>query len=145
VNGSSITVKTVLFWFFIIMLGLVLYRMFPSGDSRRAQSMNYSEFMNQVEKANIRDLILYPHQNTADAEGHLRDPGEAFSTTIPKEEMSELIRMLRQRGVPIEVKERAQGDWTTFLVNAAPLILLVGFWVFMMRQMRMKNQGGPGT
>jgi len=143
-NGSNITVKTVLFWFFIIMLGLVLYRMFPSGDSRRAQSMSYSDFMNQVEKANIRDLILYPHQNTADAEGHLRDSNEAFGATIPKEDIPELTRTLRQRGVPIEVKERAQGDWTTFLVNTAPLFLLVGFWVFMMRRMRMKNQSGPG-
>ena len=47
-----------------------------------------------------------------------------------------LFRSLRDKGVRLNVQEVSRGHWLTFLLNAAPLFLLVGYWIFMMRQMQ---------
>jgi 2-C-methyl-D-erythritol 2,4-cyclodiphosphate synthase len=47
-----------------------------------------------------------------------------------------LLGQLRGKNVLIYVKEIRSGDWTLILLNAAPLILLVGFCLFLMRQMK---------
>jgi cell division protease FtsH len=48
----------------------------------------------------------------------------------------DLIRILREKNVIITVKESSTSSWATLLVNASPLLLLIGFWIFMMRQMQ---------
>jgi cell division protease FtsH len=48
----------------------------------------------------------------------------------------ELIPTLREKGVAITVKESSTSSWVTLLVNASPFLLLIGFWIFMMRQMQ---------
>jgi cell division protease FtsH len=47
-----------------------------------------------------------------------------------------MAKTLRDKQVLINVKEVNRADWVTFLLNAAPLFLLVAFWIFMMRQMQ---------
>src|SRR3989475_6898650 len=84
----------------------------------------------------FRSLYLSP--NSYEVQGELRggDSPRKFRVTIFKESAPELAKELREKGVMIRVKEVTRGDWLTFLLNAAPLFLLVGFWIFMMRQMQ---------
>ena len=137
---ASSKFKTILFWLFVAFLAVLLWKTVSSkGES--ARELKYSEFMEQAEKGNVREVTLYLSQSAAEARGELRQTGEAFRATIPKESIPDLTRLLREKKVPIGVKQEERGDWQTFLLNAAPLFLLVGFWIFMMRQMASKQSG----
>src|SRR5437870_3638308 len=124
---------------FIILLGVVLWKMVSAnGQSAREQEPSYGEFMADVEKGNVKEVTLYLSPNSYEVQGELRggDSPRKFRVTIFKESAPELAKELREKGVMIRVKEVTRGDWLTFLLNAAPLFLLVGFWIFMMRQMQ---------
>jgi cell division protease FtsH len=136
VNPSS-TLKTIMFWLFIIMLGVLLWTLVSkSGQSAREEEPSYSEFMAQVDRGNVKEVTLYLSPNSYDVEGEWREPSKKFRTTIFKESAPDLANTLREKQVLINVKEVNRADWVTFLLNAAPLFLLVAFWIFMMRQMQ---------
>jgi cell division protease FtsH len=136
VNPSS-TVKTIMFWLFIIMLAVLLWTLVSkSGQSAREEEPSYSEFMAQVDRGNVKDVVMYLSPSSYEIEGEWREPAKKFRTTIFKESAPDLAKTLRDKQVLITVKEVNRADWVTFLLNAAPLFLLVAFWIFMMRQMQ---------
>jgi cell division protease FtsH len=136
VNSSS-TLKTVMFWLFIIMLAVLLWTLVSkSGQSAREEEPSYSEFMAQVDRGNVKEVTLYLSPTSYEIEGEWREPSKKFRTTIFKETAPDLTKTLRDKQVLINVKEVNRADWVTFLLNAAPLFLLVAFWIFMMRQMQ---------
>jgi len=136
VNPSS-TLKTIMFWLFIIMLGVLLWTLVSkSGQSARLEEPSYSEFMAQVDRGNVKEVTLYLGPNTYDVEGEWREPAKKFHVTIFKESSQDLAKTLRDKQVLINVKEVSHADWVNVLMTAAPIILLVAFWVFMMRQMQ---------
>jgi cell division protease FtsH len=136
VNPSS-TLKTVMFWLFIIMLVVLLWTLVSkSGQSAREEEPSYSEFMAQVDRGNVKEVTLYLSPTSYEIEGEWREPSKKFRTTIFKESAPDLAKTLRDKNVLISVKEVNRADWVTFLLNAAPLFLLVAFWIFMMRQMQ---------
>ena len=135
-NPSS-TLKTVMFWLFIIMLAVLLWTLVSkSGQSAREEEPSYSEFMAQVDRGNVKEVTLYLSPTSYEIEGEWREPSKKFRTTIFKESAPDLAKTLRDKNVLINVKEVNRADWVTFLLNAAPLFLLVAFWIFMMRQMQ---------
>jgi cell division protease FtsH len=92
--------------------------------------------MAQVERGNVKEVTLYLSPTSYEIEGEWREPSKKFRTTIFKESAPDLAKTLRDKQVLINVKEVNRADWVTFLLNAAPLFLLVAFWIFMMRQMQ---------
>jgi cell division protease FtsH len=136
VNPSS-TLKTVMFWLFIIMLCVLLWTLVSkSGQSAREEEPSYSEFMAQVDRGNVKEVTIYLSSTSYDVEGEWREPDKKFRVTVFKEAAPDLTKELRDKNVLINVKEVSRADWVTFLLNAAPLFLLVAFWIFMMRQMQ---------
>jgi cell division protease FtsH len=136
VNPSS-TLKTIMFWLFIIMLAVLLWTLVSkSGQSAREEEPSYSQFMAEVDRGNVKEVTLYLSPTSYEVEGEWREPSKKFRTTIFKESAPDLAKTLRDKNVLINVKEVNRADWVTFLLNAAPLFLLVAFWIFMMRQMQ---------
>jgi len=119
------------------MLAVLLWTLVSkSGQSAREEEPSYSEFMAQVERGNVKDVVMYLSPSSYEIEGEWREPSKKFRTTIFKESAPDLAKTLRDKQVLITVKEVNRADWVTFLLNAAPLFLLVAFWIFMMRQMQ---------
>jgi cell division protease FtsH len=136
VNTSS-TAKTILFWMAIILVCVFLWQMVSrGGPAGREEDIQYSVFMAQVESGNVKEVTLNISQNAYDIQGVYRNQDRKFRVTIFKEAAPELMKELRDKGVLINVKEVSRNDWIAFLLNATPLLLLVGFWIFMMRQMQ---------
>ena len=126
-----------MFWLFIIMLAVLLWTLVSkSGQSAREEEPSYSEFMAQVDRGNVKEVTLYLSPTSYEIEGEWREPSKKFRTTIFKETAPDLTKTLRDKQVLINVKEVNRADWVSFLLNAAPLFLLVAFWIFMMRQMQ---------
>jgi cell division protease FtsH len=122
---------------FIVLLCVVLWRMVSaSGQSAREEEPSYSDFMAQVDRGNVREVTLYLSPNSYDVEGEWREPAKKFRVTVFKESAPDLTKELRDKGVLINVKEVTRADWVNFLLTAAPIFLLVGFWIIMMRQMQ---------
>ena len=135
-NPSS-TLKTIMFWLFIIMLGVLLWTLVSkSGQSTREKEPSYSEFMAEVERGNIKDVELFLSPTSYEIQGEKREPAEKFRVTIFKEAAPDLVKTLRDKNVLINVKEVNRADWVSVLFSAAPVLLLVAFWIFMMRQMQ---------
>jgi cell division protease FtsH len=133
--------RTVLFWLLMILLAVVLWKMTSSGPrAKNVRTLAYSEFLQQVDRNNVSAVKYFLAQNTAEIQGQLREPAEQFSVTVPKEAIPNLTDQLRKQGARIEVSQSNSGDWTNFFVNFAPLILLVAFWIFMMKQFRRKRE-----
>jgi cell division protease FtsH len=126
-----------MFWLFIIMLGVLLWTLVSkSGQSTREKEPSYSEFMAEVERGNVKDVELYLSPTSYEVVGEKREPAEKFRVTIFKESAPDLVKTLRDKNVLINVKEVNRADWVSVLFSAAPVLLLVAFWIFMMRQMQ---------
>src|SRR6202162_6671440 len=126
-----------MFWLFIIMMAVLLWTLVSkSGQSAGQEEPSYSEFMSQVDRGNVKEVTLYLSPDSYEIEGEWREPAKKFRVTLFKESAADLTKELRDKGVLINVKEVTRADWINFLLTAAPLFLLVGFWIVMMRQMQ---------
>jgi 2-C-methyl-D-erythritol 2,4-cyclodiphosphate synthase len=136
--NSSSTAKTLLFWFSIVFLGIMLWKLVSTnGTPAQGDEPSYSEFISRVDADDIKEVTLYLSSNSYELTGEYGRPASRrFHLTVPKEVVPDLLRQLREKGVLVKVKEVHSGDWVLILLNAAPLILLVGFCLFLMRQMQ---------
>jgi cell division protease FtsH len=114
----------------LVLLFMTLYSVVKQG-AERGQELSYSDFLSQVEKKNIKRVSI--ENNTI--YGEFVSSPEPFKTIAPKHEG--LIDLLSKNGVEITVKEDKDQPWyLILLVNALPMILLVGIWIFFMRQVQ---------
>ena len=121
----------------IILLCVLLWRMVSaSGQSAHEEEPSYSDFMAQVDRGNVREVTVTLSPNSYEVEGEWREPANKFRTTVFKEAAPDLSKKLRDKGVVINIKEVTRADWVNLLLTAAPLLLLVGFFIFMMRRMQ---------
>ena len=123
----------------MIFLAVVLWKMASAGgSSAREQEPSYTEFLDQVDKGNVREVTIYLSQNSAEIQGEYRESAASnkFRLVIPKETTSDLTKMLRDKRVLIHVKEVSRTDLVTILINLTPILLFVGLWIFMIRQMQ---------
>ena len=119
------------------MLGVLLWTLVSkSGQSTREKEPSYSEFMADVDRGNVKEVELYLSPTSYEVQGEKREPAEKFRVTIFKESAPDLVKTLRDKNVLINVKEVNRADWVSVLFSAAPILLLVAFWIFMMRQMQ---------
>ena len=137
--NSSSAAKTILIWMVLILLALVVWRVFtPSGQAAKVTDISYSELQAQASSGNIKEMTIDISPNSYDIEGEYRDTGGHFHATIFKEAAQELLKDMKDKGntAKINVKEVSHNDWMTIIMGALPFVLIIGFWIFMMRQMQ---------
>ena len=145
-TGMTPVVRTVLFWILMMLLAVILWRMASTPkDSDTSNQISYSNFLQQVDKNNIATATFGLSQSTAEVRGSLRDPVEGYRTTVPRESVSDLTDQLRKLDVNVNVSELPDRAWKSYLANFAPLLLLVGFWIFMMQRIRARRAPQPDT
>jgi len=126
------TVKTVVFWVVMLATALLLWQVVKTGNTTKERDLSFTEFMTQVEQDNVSEITLY---SSNEVRGQFRKDNSRLKTVVPNN-YPDLIGILREKGVIITVKESSTSSWVAILVNAAPFLLLIGFWIFMMRQMQ---------
>jgi cell division protease FtsH len=137
VNSNS-TAKTILFWISIVFLGVMLWKLVSAnGAQTREDEPGYGEFMAKVDHGDVKEATLYISPNSYELQGEYYNPAQRkFHVTVFKEAAPEVTKALRDKAVPVKVKEVRSGDWLLIVLNALPLVLLVGFCLFLMRQMQ---------
>ena len=123
------TVKTLLFWVVLIVTAVLLWQVVRQTQTKSEQERSFSEFMSEVEKSNVENVEIMG----SEVKGKLKD-GSSFKTTVP--DYPDLVKNLMAKNVLIKVKEPTQSPWLAALISWAPFVLLIGFWIFFMRQMQ---------
>ena len=91
----------------------------------------FSEFMDQVESGKVSEVTIQGDR----VSGKYID-GSSFQTMTPSKDQ-DLVRVLREKGVRIVVVPPEQTSWyMNILISWFPMILLLGIWIFFMRQMQ---------
>ncbi len=136
--NSSSTAKTILFWVSIVFLGVMLWKLVSTNASQaREDEPSYSLLMAKIDAGEIKEVTMYLSPNSYELKGEYSKPvNQKFRAIIAKENAPEVTKALRDKAVQVKVQEVRSGDWVLILLNAAPLILLVGFCLFLMRQMQ---------
>lgn len=92
--------------------------------------LSFSEFMAMVNENKIQQVVVKGDELTATT-----DEGKKVETIIPQG-YSKLYDILAENGVSVKVISSESGSWfMTFLVAWLPILLFIGLWIFMMRQM----------
>ena len=124
--------KNLALWVIIALLLVVLFNLFQ-GPSMRGPVTNlaFSEFLAETEAGQIVDVTIKGNSIT----GHYAD-GRAFSTYTPNDPT--LVTRLTEKGVRISAAPTDDGVPSLFgiLVSWFPMLLLIGVWIFFMRQMQ---------
>jgi cell division protease FtsH len=121
--------KNLALWLVISLLMIMLFNMMSQRGTDQ-QKINYTELLGNVESGMVTEVTIQGSQIT----GTLED-GSKFTTTAPPDR--ELIPELKEKGVTIEAKPvDDQGFWFTLLISWGPILLLIGVWIFFMRQMQ---------
>ncbi len=128
--------KNLALWVIIGLLVFALFNLFQGPSPRGPQTpVAFSDFVVSVEKGEIRDVTIKGNN----IDGHYQD-GSAFVTYAPND--ANLVSRLTDRGVRITAvpaEEDAPTLWG-ILISWFPMLLLIGVWIFFMRQM----QSGSG-
>src|SRR5205807_4026450 len=122
----------------IVLLGVMLWKLVSAnGGQAREDQPSYSEFMAKVEGGDVKEVTMYLGQVSYDLQGeYIRPANRKFQVTIAKEDAPTVTKELRDKAVQIKIKEVRSADWVLLLLNGLPLLLLVGFCLFLMRQMQ---------
>jgi cell division protease FtsH len=129
----SSNVKTAVFWVVIICAVVLVYMAVKTGRGPTPANLKVSEFVSYVQDGKIKDADI----TGTDVSGTLNDGGVAkqFHTVIPPN-YPKIYDLLQEKGVKYTWKESTGSGWIGILFNAVPLLILLGLWIFMMRQMQ---------
>ncbi|HSR82264.1 MAG TPA: ATP-dependent zinc metalloprotease FtsH, partial [Hyphomicrobiaceae bacterium] len=120
-------------WVVIGLLLMALFNLFQNpGTSRRGNEISYSEFLAGVDAGNVSEVTIAKHRIT----GSYRDKSSGFTTIAPED--PNLVERLSKKGVKITARppEEDVPSILGVLVNWFPMLLLIGVWIFFMRQMQ---------
>lgn len=123
------TVKTLLLWVVLIVTGVLLWQVVQRTQGGSEKDKDFSYILNEIEKGSVENVEI----TGSEVKGKFKD-GSAFKTTMPN--YPEFFKTLIAKGVTFKVKEPTQSPWLTALISWAPFVLLIGFWIFFMRQMQ---------
>src|SRR6478672_2943877 len=119
-------------WVIIALLLVVLFNLFQPGATRTAATqVAYSDFINEVNGGRVRDVVIQGRT----VSGQLTD-GRTFQTYTPED--STLVQRLTDKNVRVIAKPEDSdvNPLLHYLLSWFPMLLLIGVWVFFMRQMQ---------
>jgi cell division protease FtsH len=124
--------KNLALWVIIALLLVALFNLFqgPSGRGG-SNALAFSDFLTEVESGTISDVTIQGNTIT----GHYTD-GKTFGTYAPDD--PKLVETLRKRNVRIIAAPPDEGmpTFLSILISWFPMLLLIGVWIFFMRQMQ---------
>ena len=132
--------KNAMVWIVIGIVMLTLFQSF-SPNSIRQKTIDYSSFLELVKTGNISEVVFEDDLIKA-----VRINGEKFLTYNPETDNTALIGELNKSGVRISATPpKSPNILVSLLINSFPVILLIGVWIYFMRQMQGGIGGGKGA
>ena len=133
--------RNLLFWLAIVMTLAFLFNVFQNSkgtQTGKSEAVAYSDFMTAAKSGTIADVTI----KGQDLSGHYTNSGGQFHAMVPNGE--NIVDRLQGTGVRIkaEAEESEKVSLFSVLLSWFPMLLLIGVWIFFMRQMNGKGGGG---
>ncbi len=128
--------RNIILWIFIALIVFGLFNLFNNAtENNKSVQLTYSQFLDEVEVGSIKDVVIKGNNITGSYED-----GRSFKTYAANDPT--LVDRLNERGVNISAAPLDDGypSILGILISWFPMLLLIGVWIFFMRQM----QGGKG-
>ncbi len=126
--------RNLLIWSLLILLLYAVYQVFISGSAGTIE-IEYSRFLDEAQQDNVKSITMTGKK----IDGLFKQPQngiQKFTSFAPPHD--DMINILRDHDVKIEVKDDSGGILESVLISWLPFLLLIGIWIFFIRQM----QGG---
>ncbi len=121
--------KHIALWLVLALVFLVIFSVFSKQHGRDPEIV-FSDFIGSVERGEVQEVVIQGNN----IQGRYKS-GERFRTFAPSD--PELVKTLRSRNVKIAAKPEDESPWyMVLLLNWFPMLLLIGVWIFFMRQMQ---------
>ncbi len=121
--------KNLALWLVLGLMFLLLFNVFTRQQGREPEII-FSDFWSAMERGDVQEVTIQGQH----VHGKYQS-GERFRTFSPSD--PELVKTLREKNIRIAAKPEDESPWYfVLLVNWFPMLLLVGVWVFFMRQMQ---------
>ena len=121
--------KNLALWIVITLMMIMLYNLFNQQHLTET-SISYTEFLAMVDSERVSDVVIQGQELYVTDSNRNR-----FKIYAPQD--SDLIKILREKGVTINAKPESESPWyMSVLVSWFPMIVLIGVWIFFMRQMQ---------
>ena len=129
------TIRSIAMWIAIGLIMMTIFNQF-SGSSRFENKLVYSQFMAEVKAGNIAKVEIDDNNLTG-----ITADGKRFSTYAPSDPW--LVSDLLKNNVVVDAKPKEQQSLLmSIFISWFPMILLVGVWIFFMKQMQGGAKGG---
>ena len=121
--------KNLALWLVITLMMVMLYNLFNQQHIAETK-ISYTEFLGMVENERVSEVIIQGQELIVTDLNHNR-----LKVYAPQD--ADLIKILRNKGIAISAKPPAESPWyMSVLVSWFPMIVLIGVWIFFMRQMQ---------
>jgi cell division protease FtsH len=129
------TLKSLLFWMVLVVVGVLIWN-FSTQLNRTPKPISLTEFLQRVDKGEVLEVTITGN----DIEGRYTTPGpdntDTFRTYAPTQFDTTVGSKLEKANVSIKGKDPTSSPWANLLYYWAPILLMIGFWIFIMRQMQ---------
>jgi cell division protease FtsH len=127
-------IQKLLFWSVLGLFLILLLNLWSTPPRVLEEQIIFSDFMAKLDQGDIEKVIIKGNY----INGVLKDNSRLRTYTADD---PDLVKMLRAKGVQIEVKPSNENPWyIQFLMTWGPFILFLGLWIFFMRRMQVGNQ-----
>jgi cell division protease FtsH len=128
-NALNQSSKRIAFGLVLALVLLAIFSLFTK-EYRNEPEIAFSDFIGSVERGDIEAVVIQGHY----VHGSYKN-GAGFKTFAPDD--PELVKSLRRTNVKISAKPEDESPWyMVLLLNWFPMLLLVGVWIFFMRQLQ---------
>jgi len=126
-------------WGVIVVVLIGLYSMVTGGGHAAGISeISYSQLLGRVNSGEVKSAVI------RGAAVEIRDQGGKTYTAVTPNNQDDLVKRLEGQGADIHVKPAGNGGVLGFILNSLPILLLIGVWIFFMRQMQGGARGAMG-
>ena len=130
----SSTLKSLLFWMILVVVAILVWN-FSTTFQARHTVVTFSDFIEKVESGEVASVVITGNEIVGTLKNARSVQEEQFRTYAPPQ-YEGLANRLIDRSVVVTAKEPANSPWTTLLYSWAPVLLIIGIWIFFMRQMQ---------
>jgi cell division protease FtsH len=127
------TLKSLLFWLVLVVIGALIWQ-FSSNLQKTEKQVAFTKFMELVKDGQIKSVTISGNEITSKTTSTDTSTDSGYRTFAPP--YPDLVKDLRDKNVEIDATRESNTSWTMILLTYAPIVLMVGFWIFIMRQMQ---------
>jgi cell division protease FtsH len=117
----------------IIGGAFLLYQVFSGKGGPKEKELSYSQLVDKINNGQVAEAEI---EGTTGVKGKLSS-NERFYTELDNHFVqADIAKLMKDKGVDVKFKSSSSSQWIFGLISYAPLLLFIGLWIFMMRQMQ---------